>query len=72
MTASLRRVSHVVLPVVESGPEALFRLGEIDVEGDVFRGSMACGDWLAGPSGRLLSTPSFSMMPSPSRSRPRN
>jgi len=44
-------VSRVILPVVDTGPEALFRLGGIDVEGEVFHGSMACGDWIAGPSG---------------------
>jgi acyl-coenzyme A thioesterase PaaI-like protein len=47
-------VSRVVLPVVETGPEAMFRLGEIDVEGDIFRGTMTCGDWLTGPSGLPL------------------
>jgi acyl-coenzyme A thioesterase PaaI-like protein len=39
-------VSRVVLPVVETGPEALFRLGEITVDGATFRGSMAVGSWL--------------------------
>ena len=48
-------MSRVVLPVVDTGPEALFRLGEItasaDPEGPVFRGSMAVGPWL-GVAGR--------------------
>ena len=41
-------MSRVVLPVVETGPEALFRLGEITASGrsGVFRGSMAVGPWL--------------------------
>ena len=39
-------MSRVVLPVVETGPEALFRLGEILVDGPTFRGSMAVGSWL--------------------------
>ena len=39
-------MSRVVLPVVETGPEALFRLGEITVADGIFRGSMAVGPWL--------------------------
>jgi uncharacterized protein (TIGR00369 family) len=39
-------VSRVVLPVVETGPEAMFRLGEITVDGATFRGSMQVGEWL--------------------------
>ena len=39
-------MSRVVLPVVETGPEAMFRLGEITVEDGTFRGSMAVGPWL--------------------------
>jgi acyl-coenzyme A thioesterase PaaI-like protein len=42
-------VSPVVLPVVETGPEALFRLGEITSSDDgELRGSMAVGPWLEG------------------------
>ena len=38
---------RVVLPVVHTGPEALMRMGELSVEGEVFRGSMPVGPWLA-------------------------
>ncbi len=48
-------MSRVVLPVVDTGPEALLRLGEItaseDPDSPVFRGSMAVGPWL-GVAGR--------------------
>jgi acyl-coenzyme A thioesterase PaaI-like protein len=36
----------VVLPVVETGPEALLRMGELSVEAGTFRGSMPVGPWL--------------------------
>jgi acyl-coenzyme A thioesterase PaaI-like protein len=39
-------MSRIVLPVVETGPEAMFRLGEIRVDGATFSGSMAVGPWL--------------------------
>jgi uncharacterized protein (TIGR00369 family) len=39
-------VSHVVLPVVDTGPEALFRMGELTVDDGTFRGSMPVGPWL--------------------------
>lgn len=40
-------MSRVVLPVVETGPEALLRFGEITASDDsVFSGSMALGPWL--------------------------
>jgi acyl-coenzyme A thioesterase PaaI-like protein len=37
----------LVLPVVDTGPEALFRMGELSEENGTFRGSMAVGPWLA-------------------------
>jgi acyl-coenzyme A thioesterase PaaI-like protein len=40
-------VGRVVLPVVETGPEALFRLGEITTsDSGEFAGSMSLGPWL--------------------------
>ena len=36
----------VVLPVVDTGPEALLRMGELSVDGGTFRGSMPVGPWL--------------------------
>lgn len=36
----------VVLPAVDTGPEALLRMGELTVEDGVFRGSMPVGPWL--------------------------
>ena len=39
-------MSHVVLPVVDTGPEALFRMGELTVEDGTFRGAMPVGPWL--------------------------
>ena len=40
-------MSRVVLPVVDTGPEALLRFGEITVsDDDVFSGSMPLGAWL--------------------------
>ena len=36
----------VVLPVVETGPEALLRMGELTVDDGTFRGSMPVGPWL--------------------------
>jgi acyl-coenzyme A thioesterase PaaI-like protein len=36
-----------VLPVVDTGPEALLRMGELTAEDGVFRGSMPVGPWLA-------------------------
>ena len=37
----------LVLPVVDTGPEALFRMGELSEKDGTFRGSMASGPWLA-------------------------
>jgi acyl-coenzyme A thioesterase PaaI-like protein len=39
-------VSPVVLPVVDTGPEALLRMSALTVEDGVFRGSMPVGPWL--------------------------
>ena len=45
--ANLRAVTSVVLPVVETGPEALLRMSELTVSDDgEFRGSMPVGPWL--------------------------
>ncbi len=40
-------MATVVLPVVDTGPEALLRLGEITSDGGTYRGSMEVGRWLA-------------------------
>jgi len=37
----------LILPVVDTGPEALFRMGELSEEDGIFRGLMAVGPWLA-------------------------
>ncbi|MCW2867850.1 MAG: hypothetical protein JWR20_2038 [Marmoricola sp.] len=41
----------VPLPIVDAGPEALFRVGRVHADGDVVRGSMPTGPWLAGTGG---------------------
>jgi uncharacterized protein (TIGR00369 family) len=44
-------MSAVPLPIVDAGPEALFRVGRVYVDGDRVRGSMPIGPWLAGADG---------------------
>ena len=46
--------TEVPLPIVDAGPESLFRVGRVRAEGDVVRGSMPVGPWLAGPDGRPM------------------
>ncbi len=40
-------MSSVVLPVVDTGPEALLRMSELTLEDGVYRGAMPVGPWLA-------------------------
>ncbi|MCW2759311.1 MAG: hypothetical protein JWO46_3057 [Nocardioidaceae bacterium] len=44
--------SSDTLPVVDSGPESLFRIGTVDWDGTVVSASMPTGPWLTGPDGR--------------------
>jgi uncharacterized protein (TIGR00369 family) len=44
-------MTAVPLPIVDAGPEALFRVGRVYVDGDLVRGSMPVGPWLGGPDG---------------------
>lgn len=44
-------MSAVPLPIVDAGPEALFRVGRVYVDGDRVRGSMPVGPWLGGADG---------------------
>ena len=37
----------MILPVVDTGPEALLRMGELTVEDGVYRGWMPVGPWIA-------------------------
>jgi acyl-coenzyme A thioesterase PaaI-like protein len=44
-------MTESTVPVVYGGPESLFRIGGLSVDGQVARGSMPTGEWLAGPDG---------------------
>ena len=44
-------MSAVPLPIVDAGPEALFRVGRVYVDGDRVRGSMPVGPWLGAADG---------------------
>jgi uncharacterized protein (TIGR00369 family) len=50
---STARVSTVPLPIVDAGPEALFRVGRVVADGATVRGSMPLGPWLHGPDGAI-------------------
>jgi uncharacterized protein (TIGR00369 family) len=45
---------EVPLPIVDAGPESLFRVGRVRADGDVVRGSMPTGPWLDGPDGQPM------------------
>jgi acyl-coenzyme A thioesterase PaaI-like protein len=39
------------LPIVDAGPQSLFRIGRVVADGAVVRASMPTGPWLRGPGG---------------------
>jgi uncharacterized protein (TIGR00369 family) len=47
-------MTAVSLPVVDSGPESLFRIGPVSFDGETVRVSMPTGPWLTGPDGSAL------------------